>query len=137
MEAWKEISLLGPFSWTDGPLVQSRSLAGNEVVGDAGEGQGRSSSVVWEGSFLKGQDRLCVSHIYPILLYRLSVLPPLYAIIMQLGSCCPCCGESRLPRYVGRPVSCLVMPSVEIRQHTHCITFLDRIRLRDDGNCEF
>lgn len=65
-------------------LVRSRSRFGNELVRGTGEGRGRNSSVVPKESFLKREGKVCALSIYPILLYRVSLLPLPYAILMIL-----------------------------------------------------
>ncbi|CAE1331312.1 unnamed protein product [Acanthosepion pharaonis] len=85
-------------------------------------------------TFLKGRAEVCVSHIYPILLYRLSVLPLPYARLMQLvRTLFSFLWRGKAPM-VSREVCCLHpsegglgMPSIEIRQYMLRITFLDRM----------
>lgn len=140
------VSLPGPFLWRGQiyqhirRLVRSRCLVGNELAGGVGKGRVHSSSVVPEEAFLKWE--VCVSHIYPIFLYRLSVLPHPYAILMQLGSYPPCVADKAPKvcpeiRYFHPSKDDLGMSSVEIPQHTLRVAFLDRMCLQADRNGEF
>ena len=148
--SWRGGSIPGPFDWTDGPckilgvwygpdlqLEKNWSEVLEKVVAAVGLWLRRHLS-------LKGRAEVCVSHIYPIIVYRLSVLP------------LPCTDQLRLEQAlfallwgskqpVVRREICqlhpseggLGMPNITIRQHTLRLNFLDRMCSQDEENGKF
>ncbi|CAE1276092.1 unnamed protein product [Acanthosepion pharaonis] len=93
---------------------------------------------------LKGRTEVCASHIYPILLYRLSVLPlpsdTLLAFVRLLFSFLwggKAAMVSREICYLHPSDGGLGVPCVETRQHTLRITYLDRMCMQLDEDGEF
>ena len=87
--SWKGCALPGPFSWTDGSckilgvwfgpdlqLEKNWSEVLEKVVATIG---------IWSrrGLYLKSRVEVCSSHIYPLVLYRLSVLPLLSTVLVE------------------------------------------------------
>jgi len=148
--AWKGCALPGPFSWTDGPckilgvwfgpdlqLEKNWSEILEKVVATAGLWSRRRLS-------LKGRAEVCISYIYPLILYRLSVLPIPSTLLIQLERALFQFIWGKRAPMVRRDICCLHpsegglgVPSVETRRHTLRLRFLGRAISEHDESGEF
>ena len=148
--SWKGCALPGPFSWTDGPckilgvwygpdlqLEKNWAEVLNKVV---------ATTALWSqrGLSLKGKAEVCGSHIYPLILYRLSVLPLPCTVLASLeralfqfiwGKRAPM--VRREICYLHPSEGGLGVPSVETRRHTLRLGFLGRMCSQHDEIGEF
>lgn len=139
---WKVVSLPGLFFWMDTyghdirRLVRSRSPFGNKLLGSAGEGRGRSPSVVPDESFLKGEgESICLTHLLDSPLSTLFTSTSLVGIFFLWGGksskiCQEIC-------HLHPSEGDLGVPSVKICQQALRITFLDQMCLQLYENGEF
>ena len=148
--SWKGSSLPGPFSWTDGPckilgvwfgpdlqLEKNWSEVIEKVVATTGLWSRRRLS-------LKGKAEVCGSHIYPLILYRLSVLPLPVTYLVNLERALFQFIWGRRAPMVRREICFLHpsegglgVPNVETRRHTLRLTFLGRMCAQHDETGDF
>ena len=148
--SWKGVSLPGPFLWTDGPVKILGIWFGPDLLVEMNwsEAQEKAEDAVklWSrrNLSLKGKAEVCASHIYPIFLYRLSVLPlPPDVLIILVRFLFSFLWGGKSPKvtreicYLHPSEGGLGMPFIEIRQHMLRISFLDRMCMQPDENGGF
>ena len=142
--SWKGCALPGPFIWKDGPckilgvwfgpdlqLEKNWSEVLEKVV---------AATELWlrRRFSLKERAEVCCSHIYSLVVYRLSVLPiPPTTLFKQEKILFQFIWAKRYPLvrreicYLHPSEGGLGVPNVEARRHTLRLTFLDRMCSRD------
>ena len=142
--AWRGMPLQGPFSWSDGPCKILGVWFGPDLQLEKNWSEVlkavRSAAALWisRNLSLKGRAEVCNSHIYPIFIYRLSVLPiPSDTLLYLQRALFNFLWLGRAPMvcrdvcYLHPSEGGLGMPNVEIRLHTLRLYYLDRMCTQD------
>ena len=148
--AWRGCPLPGPFKWTDGPCKILGVWYGPDLQLEKNWSEviDRVQNAVnlWSGRHLslKGRAEVCVTYIYPLVVYRMSAIPLPCTDLVQLETALFRLLWGHKQPMVRREIcqlhpaeGGLGMPHVEKRRHTLRLNFLERMCTQNDGNGEF
>ena len=142
--SWKGCALPGPFIWKDGPCKILGVWFGPDLQLEKNWSEVlekvTAATELWlrRRLSLKGRAEVCCSHIYSLVVYRLSVLPIPATILFKLERILfQFIWAKRFPSvrreicYLHPSEGGLGVPNVEARHHTLRLTFLDQMCSRD------
>ena len=142
--SWKGCTLPGPFIWKDGPCKILGVWFGSDLQLEKNWSKVLEKVVAATELWLrrrlsrKGRAEVCCSHIYPLVVYRLSVLPIPGTILFKMERILFWfIWAKRFPLvrreiyYLHPSEGGLGVLNVETRRHTLRLTFLDRMCSQD------